>query len=88
MKIHFGLVYNAGDYEMPLICCDKTLCGLTSEIPCEDAVDDWSEVTCKKCLKLKDVYIKSCEEDEKIIVKQMGEMAYFFEELRNKELKK
>ena len=27
MKVHFGLMENYGDYESPVIGCEKTLCG-------------------------------------------------------------
>lgn len=71
-----------GNYESPLICCERTLCGYETEIPCENAVDDWDLVNCKKCLRLKDVYEEGRKLDEKAIVHQMGEMAEFFERER------
>jgi len=53
MKTHFGIFKDCGDYEHPLVCCEETLCGLITEIPCENSSDDWKEVDCKKCLKLR-----------------------------------
>ena len=78
MKIHFGLFEDWGDYEHPLRGCESTLCGCEGEIPCENASDDWREITCKKCLRLKDRYILGCKSDEEAIVHQMGEMVEFF----------
>lgn len=78
MKIHFGLFEDCGSGEDPLSCCVKTLCGCHGEWSCENAVDDWDQVSCKKCLKLKKPYKIGCKLDEKIIVEQMGEMAECF----------
>ena len=78
MKTHFGILIDYGNYETPLMCCEETLCGLTTEIPCENATDDWKLVTCKKCLRLKEQYIAGVKADEEAIVQQMGEMADFF----------
>lgn len=78
MKIHFGLFEDYGDYEYPLRGCERTLCGYEGEIPCENASDDWEEITCKKCLKLKESYIQGCKIDEEVIIHQMGEMVEFF----------
>jgi hypothetical protein len=77
MKTHFGFIYDAGDYESPLICCDETACGETGEIPCENAVSECELITCKKCLRLKDAIIEGEKEDEKAIIAQMGDMADF-----------
>lgn len=81
MKIHFGIMEDCGDYEHPLMICDETLCGCTGEIPTENSTNDWREVDCKKCLRLKNRYEDGIKEDEKYIVKQMGDMAEFFENL-------
>jgi hypothetical protein len=78
--IHFGFFENYGDYESPSYGCDETLCGYKTEIPCENSVDKWKDVTCKKCLKLKDNYKLSIKEEEKAIVQQMGEMAEYLKE--------
>ncbi len=80
MKTHFGYLINEGDYECPCICVagDKTICGCVGEEVLENyTTDNWKDVTCKKCLKLKDKVIKAHEEDEKECIKQMGEMADF-----------
>jgi hypothetical protein len=79
MKIHFGLIYNAGNYESPLNICDETLCGLTGEEPTVNATNNWNEVDCKKCLKLRGRYELGLKADEEAIVHQMGEMADFWE---------
>lgn len=79
MKTHFGIMENCGSYEQPFNCCEETLCGYTGEIPCENATDDWDCVNCKKCLRLKDAYLKGVEQDEKMIVAQMGDMADWME---------
>lgn len=78
MKTHFGIIYNGGDYESPLLICDNTLCGYDGEIPCENAVDNWKLVTCKKCLRLRESYEYNEKENEKHIIKQMGDMTDFF----------
>ncbi len=83
MKTHFGIIYNCGDYESPLMCCDETLCGYDGEEVCEIAVDDWELVTCKKCLRLKEPYRLGQKEDEKAIVQQMGEMGEMEKGLTN-----
>lgn len=81
MKIHFGIILDYGDYESPLFGCEETLCGYIGEIPCENAVDNWSLVICKKCLKLKDSYESGKILDEKAILEEMGNMADFFKKL-------
>jgi len=79
VKKHFGIMEDWGDYEHPITGCDETLCGYIGEEVCENATDDWDFVTCKKCLRLKERYIEGCKIDEENIIKQMGEMADFFE---------
>jgi hypothetical protein len=79
VKTHFGIFDDCGDYEHPLIICITTLCGYEGEIPTENSVNNWEEVTCKKCLRLKELYIEACKIDEEAIVRQMGEMADFIE---------
>ena len=78
MKIHFGFMENYGDYESPCWGCETTVCGCTGENAIENTVDDWEEVTCKKCLRLKAAVIEGIKSDEEAIVHQMGEMADFF----------
>lgn len=78
-KIHFGIMENHGDYEQTLIICETTLCGYTSEKSIENATDYWEDVTCKKCLNLKENYEKCQQIEEEHIVNQMGDMAEFFE---------
>jgi len=68
-----------GNYESSLICCERTLCGYTGEIPCENSTDRWKLVTCKKCLKLQGSFGRAIESEEKAIVQQMGDMTDFFE---------
>lgn len=80
MTVHFGIIVDYGDYENPCICCDKTLCGYETEKACENSTDIWADVTCKKCLKLKDKYEQSEKQDNEIACNQMGEMAKFFRE--------
>lgn len=82
MKIHFGFIVDHGDYESPCIGCERTLCGYDTELPCENSTADWEQVTCKKCLRLKDRYILGAKEEEKAIVEQMGDMADFFSKNR------
>ena len=52
MKIHYGTMINEGNYEQPLYTCNETLCGLKTEIPCENATNRINSVNCKKCLKI------------------------------------
>ena len=54
MKVHFGFFENYGDYESPCYGCETTVCGCTGENAIENTVDNWNEVTCKNCLKIKD----------------------------------
>ncbi len=83
MKIHFGFFENYGDYESPFYGCEETICGCIGENILENYTsEDWRDVTCQKCLNLKDKVIAGQEEDEKAIVQQMGEMADFFEKER------
>jgi len=80
--MHFGFIVNEGDYETPIICVDndETICGCTGEEVLENyTTDNWKTVTCKKCLRLKDSVIRGQKEDEKAIIKQMGEMADFMQ---------
>jgi hypothetical protein len=82
MKIHYGFFENCGDYESPLYICENTICGCSGEKVVEEyTIDYWEDVTCKKCLKLKDAVIKGEKLNEEAIVNQMGDMADFFEEL-------
>jgi len=76
-KIHYGFIYDCGDYESPSLCCDKTACGCIGEIPCVDATSDWNMVNCKKCLKQKDAIIAGDKADEEVIVNQMGDFVDF-----------
>jgi hypothetical protein len=80
VKTHFGFFEDYGDYESPCYGCEITVCGCTGENAIENTVDDWKEVTCKKCLKLKDAVIAGIKSDEEAIMHQMGEMANFFKE--------
>jgi hypothetical protein len=78
--MHFGFIINEGSWDCPCICVagDTTVCGCESEEVLEEyTTDNWKDVTCKKCLKLKDKVIANEKRDEEIIVKQMGEMADF-----------
>jgi len=81
MKTHYGFMENFGDYESPLWGCEETVCGCTGEVPCENATDDWDEVTCKKCLRLRGAVERGVEANEKALVDQMGDMADFFSEV-------
>jgi len=50
MNTHFGILEDCGDYEIPALFCEKTLCGYTSDAVTESTSDDWADVDCKKCL--------------------------------------
>lgn len=81
MKTHFGFFENCGTYESPFHVCEETICGYSGEKVLEEYTsDDWDEVTCKKCLRLKDAVIEGQKADEEIIVQQMGEMAEFLKD--------
>ena len=81
MKTHYGFFENYGDYESPSYGCEETVCGCIGEIVLEKyTVDNWKNVTCKKCLKLKDAVIAGIKSDEEAIVHQMGEFVKFVEE--------
>ena len=69
---------DCGSYESPCVICEETLCGCTGEIPCENSVEDWDLVSCKKCLNLRGAYEFGREAEENAIVAQMGDMADFF----------
>lgn len=78
MKTHYAFFENMGNYEQPLMYTDMTICGLDNENVIENFVTDkWSLVTCKKCLKLRDTVNKQLKEEEKLICKEMGDMADF-----------
>lgn len=79
MKIHYGYIYNAGDYETKIMCCEQTACGIDTEKTIENVTEDWDCVSCKKCLKLKDAVIQGKKRDEEIIIKQMGDFAEWME---------
>jgi len=79
VKIHFGFMENYGDYESHCYGCETTICGCTGENAIENATDNWEKVTCKNCLRLKDAVIAGIKSDEEAIIKQMGDMADFFE---------
>ena len=74
---HFGIFDDVGESGFPVYTCEQTLCGYTSEKACEYATDDWSLVTCKKCLSMKSVYMDNIKQQEEIIADQMGDMAEF-----------
>lgn len=78
MKTHFGFMENYGDYESEMWGCESVLCGYDTEDVCENATDDWDMVDCKKCLRLRERYEIGVASNEKHIVEQMGDMAYFF----------
>lgn len=76
MKTHFD------PYTAPDECPDeKAWCGTILGDEC-DVTGNWKEVTCKRCLKSKDKMQKAFEHNESMIVKQMGDMADFFEKER------
>jgi hypothetical protein len=53
-KIHFGWKENCGDYMNPEYSIEHTLCGIWSERITEGyTFDNWSVVTCRRCLKTK-----------------------------------
>ena len=78
MKIHFGFLENYGDYESPAYGCEEVVCGCHGEMSIENATSDWDEVTCKKCLRLKEKVIEGERRDNEKAVKQLGDMADFF----------
>ena len=55
---------------------EKGICGIYSE----QIEDKWSYVDCKKCLGLKDSFIKQCEIDNKIICEEMGDFVDYMKE--------
>lgn len=56
------------------------LCG-TKVSPDRDyeVTNDWEQTTCKRCLMLKESIDNRIKDDEKAIVKDMGQMAYWWE---------
>ena len=68
---------NYGDYESASYGCEEVVCGCLGESATENATDDWDEVTCKKCLRLKDRVMAGTKVDEELICQQMGDMADF-----------
>jgi len=81
MKMHFGFFEDCGSYETPLDCCEETLCGYPVGDSLEEYVTDcWNDISCKRCLRLKDAVVKGQEADEQAIIAQMGDMADFFKE--------
>lgn len=79
MKTHFAIKEQAASESNTFEIFGDPLCGSSSET----VIDKWNYVDCKRCLRLKESYKKSIAEDEKIIVKQMGEMADFMEQGTN-----
>ena len=51
-RIHFGVIYNDGNYEYSEYYCDHIICGESSESALEIATDEPRAVTCKKCIKI------------------------------------
>jgi hypothetical protein len=71
LKTHYDGFYDAE--EPPQAYCGS----IADELL---ASDRWNEVTCKKCLRLKDKAVKERKLIEEDIVKQMGEMCDFYKE--------
>lgn len=65
-KIHFG----DEEYGEWILCNTKYVDDI-------EITEIWNHVTCKKCLAKKEKYKKWHEENEKEIIKQMGEMSEF-----------
>lgn len=82
MKVHFEGPYFS-EYT------EKHICGTeVSEFSDDlDISNDWSKVTCKRCLKNKESINKFIKSTEEEINKQYGDMADFFskEDKRNKQ---
>jgi hypothetical protein len=84
MKIHFGFFEVYGDYEHPCYGASETACGLSSETVLENfTVDNWEDVSCKLCLRLKEKITQAEKEDENVIAQQMGDMAKFWQTLED-----
>ena len=66
MKTHFGDV-EYGEWSV----CNT----LPEDV---ELTDDWSEVTCKRCLKKKQRYLELERVNEEHIIREMGDMADFF----------
>ena len=77
MKIHFGFLENYGSYESPAYGCYEVVCGCQGEIATETATNNWNEVTCKKCLHLKEKVVDGERHDNEEAAKQLGDMADF-----------
>ena len=61
----------------------KTACGVIYPEFDADATSQWSNVTCKRCLKMKSKLQSTYEAIEKHIVDQMGGMADFMAKNQN-----
>lgn len=73
MKTHFQPYHDEyGDIEV-MPCGTKAYFDIPS-----DTTSNWKHVTCKRCLGQKEKIQKSFEENEKEIVRQMGDMANFY----------
>lgn len=72
-KTHFDPYINSHDD----CFSEVAICG-TPAPEDYDGTGDWKYVTCRHCLNKKDRIIASLEEQEKMIAKQMGDMADWY----------
>lgn len=72
MATHFEPHVDDDDY------IERTSCGVETGEQ-STLTGKWSDVTCKRCLRMKDRLQSQCDKTEEIIVQQMGEMAAHFE---------
>lgn len=72
--IHFDPYFDREDVSESF-----TMCGVVYSYEDADATLNWSSVTCKRCLRQRKRITEIVNNTESTIIKQMGDMADFFE---------